>query len=65
MEETVSITIQIPRRIWEAIQRATLDMQERARSEGMDGALFDPHVQAAMMLEQAVDMEAINRGRQS
>ncbi|HEU4324104.1 MAG TPA: hypothetical protein VFS21_13220 [Roseiflexaceae bacterium] len=65
MAETVTITLQIPVHIWEAIQRSTREMQERARSEGMEGALFDPHVQAAMLLEQAVVMDIITHGNQT
>ncbi len=61
MADTVTITIQIPQHTWEMIQRFTQEMQERARAQGMDDAVFDPLVHAAMMLEQAVDMDTLNR----
>ncbi len=60
MPDAVTITIQIPQHTWETIQRLTEEMQERARRQGMEEAVFDPCVHAAVMLEQAVDM-VLNR----
>ena len=57
MPEYATITIRIPRETWETIQRFTRDLQGRARDQGMADASFDPLVHAAMLLEQAVDME--------
>jgi hypothetical protein len=63
MTDLVDITIKIPRATWETIQRYPLELQERARHRGMADALFDPTVHAAMLLEQAVDMEEAARKR--
>jgi hypothetical protein len=65
MPDNMTITIQIPRHTWEAIQRYTHELQERARTQGMDDAVFDPHVHAAMMLEQTVDLEIMHRERRA
>jgi hypothetical protein len=56
MPEYVTITIKIPQRTWEIIQRSTAELQGRAREQGMADAVFDSQVHAAMLLEQAVDM---------
>jgi hypothetical protein len=64
LRERVAIIIQIPRATWEAIQRHTLALQARARDQGITDAVFDPYVHAAMMLEQAVDLEEAHRKRQ-
>lgn len=56
MSDRVEITISIPRATWEIIQRYTLELQGRAREQGMVDASFDPLVHAAILLEQAVDM---------
>jgi hypothetical protein len=61
LRERVAIIIQIPRATWEAIQRHTLELQARAREQGITEAEFDPYVHAAMMLEQAVDLEEAHR----
>ena len=63
MPEYVAITIRIPRETWEAIQRSTVELQGRAREQGMAEVVFDAHVQAAMLLEQAVDMEQAQQKR--
>ena len=63
MRERVDITIQIPRTTWETIQRYTLELQGLARDQGTADALFDPYLHAAMMLEQAVDIEESHRKR--
>ena len=57
MPEYVTITIKIPRKTWAIIQRSTAELQGRAREQGMADAVFDSHVHAAMLLEQAVDMQ--------
>jgi hypothetical protein len=56
MSDRVEITISVPRPTWERIQNSTLELQRRAREQGMTDAAFDPLVHAAMLLEQAVDM---------
>jgi hypothetical protein len=63
MRERVEITIQIPRATWETIQRYTLELQGLARDQGAADALFDPYLHAAMILEQAVDIEESHRKR--
>ena len=63
MPELVAITIQIPRETWEIIQRLTLELQGRAREQGMADAVFDSYVHAAMLLEQAVDMQEAQQKR--
>jgi len=63
MPEYVAITIRIPRKTWETIQRSTLELQGRAREEGMADVMFDPYVHAATLLEQAVDMQEAQRKR--
>ena len=63
MPEYVTITIKIPRKTWEIIQRSMAELQGRAREQGMADAIFDSHVQAAMLLEQAVDMQEAQRKR--
>jgi hypothetical protein len=63
MPEYVAITIRIPRQTWETIQRSTLELQGRAREQGMADVVFDAHVHAAMLLEQAVDMQEAQRRR--
>lgn len=63
MHDRVEITISIPRETWETIQRYTRELQGRAREQGMVDASFDPLVHAAMLLEQAVDMEGEQRKR--
>ena len=57
MPEYVTITIKIPRKTWEIIQRSTAELQGRAREQGMADAVFDSHVHVAMLLEQAVSMQ--------
>jgi hypothetical protein len=57
MSDRAEITISIPSETWDAIQRLTHELQVRAREQGMLDASFDPLVHAAMLLEQAVDME--------
>lgn len=57
MPEYVSITIRIPRETWETIKRATLELQDRAREQGMTDVVFDSYVHAATLLEQAIDIE--------
>jgi hypothetical protein len=57
MPEYIAITIRIPQETWEAIQRSTSELQARARAQGTEDAVFDAYVQAALLLEQAVDME--------
>ena len=56
MSEYVNITIKIPQKTWESIQRSTAELQGRAREQGMVDVVFDSQVHAAMLLEQAVDM---------
>lgn len=63
MRELVAITIQIPRETWEIIQRLTLELQGRAREQGMADAVFDSYVHAATLLEQAVDMQEAQQKR--
>ena len=63
MPEYVAITIKIPRKTWEIIQRCTAELQGRAREQGMADAVFDSHVHAAMLLEQAVDMQEAQQKR--
>jgi hypothetical protein len=63
MPEYVTITIKIPRKTWEIIQRSTVELQGRAREQGMTDAEFDSHVHAAMLLEQAVDMQEAQQKR--
>lgn len=63
MHDFVEVIIKIPRTTWETIQRYTLELQERAHDQGMTDAQFDPSVHAAVLLEQAVDMEEAQRKR--
>ena len=63
MPEYIAITIRIPRETWETIQRQTLELQGRAREQGMADVVFDSHAHAAMLLQQAVDMEEAQRKR--
>ena len=63
MSEYIAITIRIPRETWETIQRQTLELQGRAREQGMEDVVFDSYVHAAMLLQQAVDMEEAQRKR--
>jgi hypothetical protein len=65
MTNHISITIQIPSSIWETIQRATRELQARARETGMADAVFDPYLHAAMLLEQAVDRAEAERKRRA
>jgi hypothetical protein len=63
MSDRVEISISIPRHTWELIQNSTIELQRRAREQGMDDASFDPLVHAAMLLEQAVDMSVEQQKR--
>ena len=63
MLEYVAIAIKIPRKTWEILQRSTAELQERAREQGMADAIFDSHAYAAMLLEQAVDMQEAQQKR--
>jgi hypothetical protein len=63
MPEYVAIIIKIPRKTWEIIQRSTTELQGRAREHGMADVVFDSHVHAAMLLEQAVDMQEAQQKR--
>jgi hypothetical protein len=65
MSEHISITIQISRATWETIQRATQELQSRAREGEMPGAVFDPYLHAAILLEQAVDRAEAERKRRT
>jgi len=65
MSDHMSITIQISRRTWETIQRATQELQARAREDGMTDAVFDPYLHAAILLEQAVDRSEAERKRRA
>ncbi len=65
MPEHISITIQIPRATWETIQRATQELQARAREGEMPSAVFDPYVHAAILLEQAVNRIELDRKRRT
>lgn len=65
MSDRVSITIQISHRTWEIIQRATQELQVRAREDGMTDVIFDPHLHAAILLEQAVDRTEAERKRRA
>ena len=62
MPEYVTITIKIPRKTWQIIQRSTVELQVRAREQGMADVVF-AHVHAAMLLEQAVDMQEAQQKR--
>jgi hypothetical protein len=63
MPEHMTITITILQKTWEIIQRSTAELQGRAREQGMADAVFDAHVHAAMLLEQAVDMQEAQQKR--
>ena len=63
MAEYMTITIKIPRKTWEILQRSTAQLQGRARDQGMADAVFDSHAYAAMLLEQAVDMQEAQQKR--
>ena len=45
------------------IQRSTAELQGRAREQGMADAVSDALVHAAMLLEQAVDMQEAQQKR--
>ena len=65
MSEHISITIQIPRATWETILRATQELQARAQEVEMPGAVFDPYLHAAILLEQAVNRTEAERKRRT